>query len=60
MEVSFKKWLEFQTLGGGLEPPKQNPIDRLPGKGQSIGAVADYHSKGSEELPPIKRKMKKK
>ena len=62
--LSFKKWLEFQTLGGGMHPSKQDPKD-FP------GAWADYHGKGSDELPPtkckcgpqtraMKKKMKKK
>lgn len=52
--MSFKKWLETQTLGGGIEPPKQRPD--LMGR----QANADYHAPGSEELPPVNKKMKAK
>jgi len=61
--LSFKKWLETQTLGGGISPPKQRP-DMLPllkGKGESPGAYQTFHAPGSEELPPtMKKRMKKK
>jgi len=61
--LSFKDWLEFQTLGGGMEPPLQRP-DLLPlakGKGESPGAYKTVNLPGSEELPPTKKaKMKKK
>ena len=50
--MSFKKWFETQTLGGGIEPPKQDPTDL----GQQ--ANADYHAPGSDELPPVNGKMK--
>jgi hypothetical protein len=56
MSLSFKTWLEDQTLGGGLEPPKQSPIDPSPGPGQSKGALADYHGPDSDELPPTPKK----
>jgi len=56
--IGFKNWLESQVLGGGLEPPKQNPVDPDPGKGQSIGAWNDVHTPGSDQLPPVKRKKK--
>lgn len=26
MKINFKKWIENQVLGGGLEPPKEEPI----------------------------------
>ncbi len=57
MISSFRKWLEFQTLGGGFPPPKEEPTNT-----GSLG-FADYHSPGSRELPPTKKtrfKMKKK
>lgn len=60
MELSFKKWLET-AQHGGVEPPKQDPTK------VAQGAIATYHSPGSEELPPtkannfkMKKKMKKK
>ncbi len=50
--------VENQVLGGGLEPPKQSPVDLNPQPGQT-DALQRYHGQGSEELPPTK-KMKKK
>lgn len=62
MILQFKKWLEDYTLFGGLEPPKQNPIDPEPSKGQT-DAFPRFHSKNSKELPVTsknKKMMKKK
>lgn len=59
MKLNFKNWIENQVLGGGLEPPKQQPIDPTPGKGQSKGAMPDYHQKCSDELPPTKKCKKR-
>ena len=50
--MSFRKWLESQTLGGGLHPPKQRP--ELLGK----GAHGSYSAPGSEKLPPTRKRMK--
>ncbi len=58
--LSFKKWIESQVLGGGLEPPKQSPVDPSPAPGQSRGAFPTYNA---EENPPTKKnkfRMKKK
>jgi len=58
----FKKWIkENQVLGGGLEPPKQSPIDPNPAPGQT-DAFPRYHFPGSDELPvqPKRKKCKKK
>lgn len=57
--LMFKKWFENQSLGGGLEPPKESPIDPDPAPGQT-NALADFHLPGSDQLPPVKRKMKSK
>ena len=58
--LKFKNWWENQTLGGGLEPPQQAPIDPTPAVGQTC-ALPDYHLPWSKELPPTKKnKMKKK
>jgi len=57
-DLSFKKWMEIASLGG-IEPPKQSPIDPTPAPGQT-NALQTYHSSGSDELPPINGKMKKK
>ncbi|RDJ35619.1 MAG: hypothetical protein DWQ19_12440 [Crenarchaeota archaeon] len=61
MQLYFRKWAEEnQVLGGGLEPPKQSPVDPDPSPGQT-DAMPRYHSPDSEELPPTnKKKMKKK
>jgi len=50
--LSFKKWLEFQTLGGGLDPPKQDPT-AVP------GAWDDFHGPGADQLPPTGRKRQR-
>ena len=59
IKVSFKNWLENQTLGGGLEPPKE-----LPDNGQAtdgnLGAFKDSNLPGSDQVPPVNKKMKKK
>lgn len=65
----FKKWLEAGGASfGGIEPPKQQPIDPDPAPGQT-DAMPRHHGAGSEELPPtpakktrvffMKKKMKK-
>jgi len=59
MELYFGKWLEAQVLGGGIEPPKESPIDPSPAPGQT-DAMPTYCLPGSKELPPTKKKMKKK
>jgi hypothetical protein len=50
--LEVKKWLEFQALGGGLDPPKQDPTD-------NPGAWEDYHDEESDELPPTRKTKKK-
>jgi hypothetical protein len=59
MELYFSKWLENQVLGGGLPPPKECPVDPTPAPGQT-DAFPRFYAKGSPELPPIKKKLKKK
>jgi len=59
IKVSFKKWFENQTLGGGLEPPMELSKSGQDNEGKPIAGV-DYHLPGSSELPPINKKMKKK
>jgi hypothetical protein len=56
----FKNWItEAQVLGGGIEPPKQSPVDPSPAPGQT-DAFPRYHAPGSSELPPTKKKRMKK
>jgi hypothetical protein len=52
MRLSFRNWLEGQTLGGGISPPPQSPVDPEPAPGQSTGAFWDWSKK---KLPPTKR-----
>jgi len=59
MELNFIEWLENQVLGGGLPPPKELPYDPEPAPGQT-DAFPRFYPKGSPELPPTKKKMKKK
>lgn len=59
IKVSFKSWLENQTLGGGLEPPSELSASGQNLEGKPI-ASKDYHMPDSSELPPINKKMKKK
>jgi hypothetical protein len=47
----FKKWIESQTLGGGLSPPKQSPVDPSPAPGQT-NAFPTY---SIADEPPTKR-----
>ena len=66
MELHFKLWFEVGMdgdgggrPGGGMEPPKQNPIDPNPAPGQT-DAFARYHGPNSNELPPTPRNPAKK
>lgn len=59
IEFLFKKWLENQTLGGGLEPPMELGPEGQSIEGKPIAAV-DYHLPGSDQLPPVKKKKKMK
>lgn len=57
--LSFKKWMESQVLGGGLQPPKQSPVDPSPAPGQTHA----FHTYNPDENPPTKKnkfRMKKK
>lgn len=55
--LSFKKWFELQVLGGGLEPPKESPVDPSPASGQT-DAFQRHYFPGDPELPVIKKKKK--
>ena len=51
----FKKWIEAGGAHfGGIEPPKQQPIDPDPAPGQT-DAMPDFHAPGSDQLPPTKK-----
>lgn len=54
--MNFKKWLEIQVLAGGLEPPNEYPIDT---DNLNRNAFSDYHGPNSDELPPVKKKARK-
>lgn len=56
-ELYFKKWCELQVIGGGIEPPKESPVDPDPAPGQT-DAFPRYNLPGSDELPPVKKKRK--
>ena len=58
--MDFKEWLKLLEgamggggIGGGMEPPLQNP---------KIGAFAlqDFHGPNSDQIPPVPQKRKKK
>lgn len=62
MSLSFKKWMEVgQTggVGGGLEPPKLNPLERGTNAFQKYGHSDDPPvgwSKTHRRIVKIKRK----
>jgi hypothetical protein len=55
MDLNFKKWLEHHPVG----EPDQEILDPLMAKGK-VGAMPTFSQPGSSELPPTKKKMKKK
>lgn len=57
MQLFFKPWLELQSMGGGLQPPQQSPVDPEPSPGQT-DAFPRHYSRDSDELPPTKKQKK--
>lgn len=58
--LCFKKWLEFQIIGGGMEPPVPTKAGYC-NEPHQLNAMPKYNF---DDLPPkkqkiIKRKMKK-
>jgi hypothetical protein len=55
IQLCFKNWLEFQIIGGGLEPPSTSKQGFCNEPGQ-LNAMPNYNL---GDLPPVKVKKRK-